>query len=139
MQKLDAIKIVQSLISSICESPDQFRINVSVTGQSIVSHGGIGLVINAAGGAAGSKTIGQKISASSGDISIAYEKAGRALDEQFKALIEALETIKAQLGSKDTDIGLVNTIYNSLKNTWVPGLILSVLGTALSASLGIGI
>ncbi|MDH0316192.1 hypothetical protein N7346_03380 [Aeromonas caviae] len=139
MQKLDAIKIVQSLISSICESPDQFNINVSVTGQSIVSHGGIGQVVTAIGGAAGSKTIGQKISVSSGDVTLAYEKAWRALDEQFKALIDALEAIKAQLESKDTDIGLVETIYNSLKNTWVPGLIISVLGTALSAALGVGV
>ena len=75
MDKQDSIKIVQSLISSICESPDQFQIHVKVVGQSIVSNGGIGQIINATGGAAGSKTIGMQVSVSSGDVRLANQKA----------------------------------------------------------------
>lgn len=139
MQKSDSIEVVQALISSICESPDQFKINVKVVGQSIVSHGGIGQVVTATGGGAGSTTIGQKISVSSGDVTLANQKAAGALDEQFGALIKSLEEIKLQLSSDNTDVDLIEGIYNSLKDTWVPGLIISVLGTVLSSSIGIGI
>ena len=139
MQKSDSIEIVQALISSICESPDQFQINIKVVGQSIVSNGGIGQVVTATGGGAGSTTIGQKVSVPGGDVTLANQKASRALDEQFRALVESLEEIKCQLSSDNTDVGLVEGIYNSLKNTWVPGLVISVLGTALSSSIGIGI
>jgi len=126
------------MISSIKESPDQFKISVKVAGQSIVSHGGIGQVVTATGGGAGSTTIGQKISVSSGDVTIANEKAFRALDEQFQALIGALEEIKTALSEESPDKSLITQIYQSLKNTWVPGLIISVLGNALSLSVGIG-
>lgn len=138
MNKQDAIEVLQSLISSICESPDQFQIHIKVVGQSIVSHGGIGQVVSATGGAAGSTTIGQSVSVSSGDVTIANQKAKRALDEQFGALISSLEKIKGELASQNTDISLVEKIFNSLKETWVPGVITSVLGTILSSALGIG-
>ncbi|QIL89607.1 hypothetical protein GNX18_07460 [Microbulbifer sp. SH-1] len=139
MNKVDAQAIVESLIDSICDSPDQFHIHVKVVGQSITSNGGIGQVVTATGGGPGSTTIGQQVSVSSGDVTLANQKANRALDEQFGALVQSLNTIKEQLASSSTDVGLVEQVYTSLKNTWVPGLIISVLGTALSASLGIGI
>lgn len=138
MNKLDSVNIIEALISSLKESPDQFNINISVTGQSIVSNGGIGQVVTATGGAAGSTTIGQKVSVNSGDVKLANQKATRALDEQYTALINSLESIKSELESDSTNIGLVEKIYNSLKNTWVPGLVISVVGTALSSTLGIG-
>lgn len=138
MNKSEASQIINAMISSIKESPDQFKISVKVAGQSIVSHGGIGQVVTATGGGAGSTTIGQKISVSSGDVTIANEKAFRALDEQFQALIGALEEIKTALSEESPDKSLITQIYQSLKNTWVPGLIISVLGNALSLSVGIG-
>ena len=139
MNKLDALAIVESLIKSICESPDQFHINVKVVGQSITTSGGIGQVVTATGGGPGSTTIGQQVSVSSGDVTLANQKANRALDEQFGALVKSLNEIKQQLTFDSPDVGLVERIYTSFKNTWVPGVIVSVLGTALSSSLGIGI
>ena len=137
MKTDEAVKIIKSIINSIKESPDQFKIHVSVTGQSIVSHGGTGLQITATGGGPNSTTIGQQVSVKSGDVEISNQKAAKALDEQFTALVNSLESICQEIQKDNPDTNIVTSIYQSLKNTWVPGIIISVLGNVLSMALGI--
>jgi ribosomal protein S15P/S13E len=139
MNKNDAMKIIDSMITSICQNPDQFQIHIKTVGQSIVSHGGIGQQVIATGGASGSNTIGNQVTISGGEISITNNTAMRALDEQFETLVRSLEVIRNHLEQDKPDISAVEGIYQSLKNTWVPGVITSVLGTVLSNTIGIGI
>ena len=136
MDVKDASKIIDSIAESIKDHPNQFHIEVNVTGQSISSYGGIGAVISATGGAPGSTTIGQSVSMNGAQIEIA-QKARTAMNQQLQSLVEALNQISSELKAQQPNKSKISGIYKSLKETWVPQLIVSVLGYILVKSIGI--
>ena len=69
MEIEEAVSIIEEMIQSLKNNPNQFHINVNVTGQQITSQGGTGLIITATGGGPGSTTIGEIVSASGGGCS----------------------------------------------------------------------
>ena len=123
------------MAESLATQPGQFRIQVSVTGQKVVSHGGTGLSITATGGAAGSTTIGQRISASIGDVEI--QQGTQAFDSRLHQLVDTLNQIAAELETPSPNRGRLKGLYQSLLGTWVPGVITSVIGNVLGADLGL--
>lgn len=137
MDVKDASEIIYSIAESIKAHPNQFHIEVNVTGQSISSHGGIGAVISATGGAPGSTTIGQSVSMNGAQIRIAQKAGVTAMNQQLQSLVEALNQISNELKAKQPDKSKISKIYKSLKGTWVPQLIISVLGYILVKSIGI--
>jgi hypothetical protein len=62
MTNIEAAELIETMIASIKTNPAQFNISVSVIGQSVVSHGGIGMKVTAVGGGPGSTTIGNQVS-----------------------------------------------------------------------------
>ncbi len=133
----DARQIIEEMKKSIVEDPAQFNIAVNVTGQSIVSHGGTGLHIQATGGAPGSQTIGQHVSVDGTQIEIARRRGLSAMDQQMQALVQTLDTIIEQLKTDTPNKSVVSRAYESLKGKWVPGVITSVLGSLLSKVIGL--
>jgi hypothetical protein len=127
MNKNDALQIIAGIKDSIVGDPAQFHIAVNVTGQKTVSHGGTGLHIQAIGGAPGSRTIGQQVSVAGSHIEIGQQRGLSAMEQQLHALVEALDTIIEQLKTETPDRSVVSRAYESLKGTWVPGVITSVL------------
>ena len=137
MEINEAITILESITQSLKDNPSQFHITVNLTGQKITSHGGTGLSITATGGGIGSTTIGQKVSLDGSQIEISQNRGKQAMDEQFNALLKTLTQIIDQLKTTSPDRGIISQLYESLKNTWVPGVIVSVVGSVLTSAIGL--
>lgn len=135
MEIKEAVDIIEEIIQSLKNNPSQFHISVNVTGQQITSHGGIGLSITATGGGPGSTTIGQKVSVGGADVRILQESGVQAMNAQFNALLQTLHKIAEQLQSSSPDQGVISKLYNSLKNTWVPDIIVSIVGLLLKRAI----
>ena len=136
MNAKEAAEIIDSMIESIRTYPNQFQIEVNVTGQSISSvGGGIGAIISATGGEPGSTTIGQKISMNGGQINIAQKAGIGAMNQQMRTLIDALSAISQELKSQNPDKAKISKIHQSLKNTWVPQLIISMLSLIFAKAI----
>ena len=135
MTPKEAAAVIQAMSQSLVSQPGQFNIQVNITGQQVVSHGGTGLNITATGGGAGSTTIGQKVSAQAGTVQI--QQGTRAFDTQLQALVETLNKIAAELDTPSPDSGKIHSLYKSLLGTWVSGVITSVIGNILGAALGL--
>ena len=108
-------------------------------GQRATSQGGTGLRASAAGGGYGSTTIGHAVSAAGGaaEVAISQQQGTQAMDQQIQGLIEALTAIATQLASNSPDKGFIKRTYDSLLNTWVPGIITSVVGNVLTKTVGL--
>ena len=137
MEINEAITIIESVTQSLKDNPSQFHITVNVTGQKITSHGGTGLSITATGGGMGSTTIGQMVSVDGSQIEISQNRGKQAMNEQFNALFITLTQIIDQLKAESPDRGIISRLYESLKNTWVPGVIASVVGSVLTSAIGL--
>jgi hypothetical protein len=133
----EAADIIQAISDSLRSDPHQFQISVRVSGQTIASHGGTGLSITASGGGPGSTTVGQMVSMGGAQIQIARHQADQAMTQQVAALIDSLDAIAAELRSPSPEKSRIERILDSLKDTWVPGLILGVLSNALSSAIGL--
>ncbi len=136
MTTQDTIEIIDQIIDSLRTNPGQFNIQVSVVGQQISSSGGIGLSVSAHGGGPGSTTVGQIVSVDGTQVSFAQRAASKAMDQQVLALIQTLTEIRTQLASGSPDKSKVRRLYESLRDTWVPSLITSILGNILTKSIG---
>ena len=137
MEIKEAITILESLTQSLRDNPSQFHIMVNVTGQKITSHGGTGLSITATGGGIGSTTIGQVVSSDGSQIEISQKHGQQAMNDQFNVLLQTLTQIIDQLKEPSPDKGVISQLFESLKNTWVPGVIISVVGSVLTSAIGL--
>ncbi|MNF96829.1 hypothetical protein D3C84_796320 [compost metagenome] len=131
VERSEAVLIIRNLVESIKAQPSQFNFNVhaSAVGQNIRTSGGIGMVVKATGGGPGSTVIGNKVSVSSADVSIAVDAANSAISQQMKGLVDSLEEIAMQLESVKPDANYIQKVLNSFKDAWVPPLITAVVST----------
>jgi len=137
MDRTHAAQLVEAIRDSIIAEPNQFHIADNITGQKIVSHGGTGLQITTTGGVAGSTTIGQKVSVDGAQIEITRQKGTAAIQQQMQALANALDELAEQLKSQEPDKTIITRIYESLKQSWVPGVITSVVSCAVAKWIGL--
>jgi len=79
---------------------------------------------------------GINASASAGNmqIEIAQERGENAMNQQIQALVNHLLAMAQELKSDSPDKSKLKKMYESLKDTWVPGVISSVVGNLLSVS-----
>ena len=138
MDAIEAADVIEAISNSLRSNPGQFRISINVTGQRITSLGGTALSISARGGGPGSTTIGQSLSVGAvGDIEIAQERGAHAFNEQYNVLVASLAELSQQLRSVSPDRSRVRQLLESLKGTWVPGVITSIVATVISKALGL--
>ncbi|WDH37411.1 hypothetical protein [Pseudomonas chlororaphis] len=136
MDAIQASTIIDSLADSIKANPDQFTIQIRVIGQSVVSHGGIGMSVSVTGGGPGSSTVGNSVHMGSGTIEIATGKADAAMVEQMAGLAEALSQISQQLKSGNPDKSLIRSTIDALQKSWVPAAITAVISAVTKSVLG---
>lgn len=137
MQNHEAAELIEAIAKSLRTDPAQFHISVRVVGQQVTSYGGTGMSISVTGGAAGSRTVGNQVSMDGASVQIAHGQANVAVQEQIAALCAQLEQISAELRKPNPDRSALQAAYDALKGTWVPGVIIGVLGNLLSKALGI--
>jgi len=112
MTPKEAAAVIQAMSQSLVSQPGQFNIQVNITGQHVVSHGGTGLNITTTGGGAGSTTIGQQVSAQTGAVEI--QQGTRAFDTQLQALVETLNKLAAELNTRSPDSEKIQRMHKSL-------------------------
>lgn len=137
MESREAADIVQAISDSLRSDPGQFHIRINIVGQKISSHGGTGLKITATGGGPESTTVGQIVSLDGTHMEISRDQVDQAMAQQVTALINSLDAIAAELRAASPDKSKIQHILDSLKDTWVPGLIMGVLSNALSSAIGL--
>jgi len=138
MEKETASQIIKNIAEAIKNDPAQFHFNVNISGMNVRASGGsTGMIVSATGGGPGSQTTGLHVSMNNHDIEIANQTANAALSQQMTQLYDTLNEIAEKLGTEEKDV--IENLYNSLKNTWVPGVVTSVVGNVLSLALGITI
>jgi hypothetical protein len=140
MNRTEAAKVIDEIINSLKDNPSQFQLQLSINaiGQQVTSHGGTGMNISVTGGGPGSTTIGNEVLVdSTSSVKIAQQRGVQAMNEQFTALLTTLNTISDQLKTHAPDKSLIQRLTASLKNTWVPGVIVGVVSNVVSAALGI--
>ena len=128
--------MIDEIINSIKDNPAQFQLSINVIGQQVTSHGGTGMSISVTGGGPGSTTIGNKVTVGGASVEIAQQRGKQAMNEQFNALLNTLNAISEQLKVREPDKSLIQRLTSSLKNTWVPGVIVGVVSNVVTAALG---
>lgn len=139
MDKEKASQLIKAIAEAIKSDPGQFQFNVNVSGMNVsASNGSTGMIVSAHGGGPGSHTTGLNVSLDSNQIEIVKKTADSTLSQQMTQLYQTLIDISNQLNTGD-NARLIEKLYKSLKNTWVPGIIISVVGNLLSWTLGIAV
>ena len=139
MNQNEAASLLQAIADSISKNPGQFRFEVKTIGTSATAiGGGVGLSVTATGGGPGSHTIGYQSQVTGANIQIAQkEAADELIQREMALLVTQIQTIADELRKQSPNHDAIRKIYDSLKNTWVPGVIISVIGNVLTMALGI--
>jgi hypothetical protein len=127
-----AAQVIESIVESLKNNPNQFQFNVhvSATGMTATSQGGgVGAIGIAQGGGTG---IRATASTNDAQIQIAQRKADVAINEEFQSLLNALSEIAHEMRAESPDQSKVKRIYESLKGKWIPGVITSVVGNLIT-------
>lgn len=95
--------------------------------------------VKAIGGGQGSTVIGNQAITSVGnvDIKIAHQKGHESFNQECEALLTALASISSELRSAAPNESKIRSIIDSFKNTWVPGVIISVVSAVVANALGV--
>lgn len=137
MQNQEAAELIEAIVTSLRTDPAQFHVSVRIIGQQIISHSGTGMSISVTGGAAGSRTVGNQVSMDGVSVQISHGQANAAVQEQIATLCGQLEQMARELRKPNPDQGILKTTFDALQGTWVPGVIIGVIGNLLSKAVGI--
>ena len=137
MDTRDAADIIDGIVKSLTDNPNQFQYRIDVIGQSVVSNGGTGYIVNTMGGGPGSTTIGNQVTMSDASIKVSQMRASEYVSQEVSQLLLDLSRISAQLRSPTPDKSAIQRLFESLKKSWLPGVIVGVVSTAVSKSIGL--
>lgn len=132
MDKQEGAEVIESIIKSLKSNPQQFQINVNVKTIGVTGKakgGGAGAIGIAYGGGTG---ISASASADGVSIETAQNKGNDAMTKEINSLILTLSDIANQLRQDNPDRSKLRRLYESLRETWVPGVIVSVVGNVLT-------
>jgi hypothetical protein len=133
MKASEAAELIDMIARSIQENPSQFHFEINVIGtQATAIGGGTGLSVQAHGGEPGSTTIGYQSTISGANIEIARKAANGAIRQEMSALVQTLNNLASELRSSSPDKGRINKIWDSLKQSWIPNVITSVIGSIIA-------
>jgi len=136
MEIYEAADLVEAIARSIAENPSQFHFEINVTGTRATSiGGGTALSVQATGGGPGSTTIGYQSSMSGANIEIAQKTANAAIGQEMSALVDTLNNLVSELRSATPDKNRISTILDSLKQSWIPNVITSVVASVITATI----
>jgi hypothetical protein len=133
MEAYEAAELIEAIARSVRENPGQFHFDITVTGTKATAiGGGTGLSVQAVGSEAGSTTIGFQSSVGPANIEIAQRTANAAIQQEMSALVQTLNNLVSELRSKNPDKKRIDTILASLKQSWIPNVIASVVANIIT-------
>jgi hypothetical protein len=135
MKAQEAAQIIDTITNALKENPNQFNLSINMSGfSSHVTGGGIGAIGIADQGGCG---IHATVYMENSNMNIINEKANEKLNEEITNLLNQLASISKELKNDDLNKSKIYTIYEKLKNTWVPGVITSVIDNLLTMVFGL--
>lgn len=133
MELPEAAELIDGMAKSIREKPSQFHFEIEISGTKATAiGGGVGLSVQARGGGPGSTTIGYQSTLSGASIEIAQKAANDAIRQEMSALVDVLGNLVAELRSASPDKKRITAILDSLKQSWIPNLITSVVANIIT-------
>ena len=133
MEILEAADLIDMIAKSIQDKPSQFHFEIKITGTKATAiGGGVGLSVQAHGGGPGSTTIGYQSTLSGASIEIAQKTANEAIRQEMSALVQILGNLAVELRSASPDKKRISTVLDSLKQSWIPNLIASVVANIIT-------
>lgn len=138
MEVNEAAQLIEAIAKSIEQNPGQFHFTVNVTGTRATSiGGGTGLSVQVTGGGPGSQTTGFQSSISGANIEMAQKAADATISKQMSALVETLNSLVSELRQPTPNKTRISSTLDSLKETWVPNVITSLIaGIITRVALG---
>jgi len=115
MNTQEAATIVDAIVASLRDNPNQFQltVNASITGLSATAQGGgIGAMGIARGGGTG---INASASMNGAKMRIVQRKVETAMNQESQLLLDTLSKIVRQLRNESPDKSTINRLYESLK------------------------
>jgi hypothetical protein len=129
MKDTDAIRLIETILTSMRTNPAQFQFAVNITtvgAMGVGGSGGHGIV--AIANAPGSTGFSASASAPSQmTIQIAEQRANQELNTQFAKIDQVLQQIVAELKSKIITTEKIDNFLQQLKQTWFPKVLVSVI------------
>jgi len=133
MELSEAAELIDGMAKSIREKPSQFHFEIEISGTKATAiGGGVGLSVQARGGGPGSTTIGYQSTLSGASIEIAQKAANDAIRQEMSALVDVLGNLVAELRSASPNKKRITVILDSLKQSWIPNLITSVVANIIT-------
>jgi hypothetical protein len=137
MNTQDAADLIQSILDSMRSNPVQFNFQVSVTTVGAMGFGGpegAGIVGIANGGGIGVQA--SAASPSNVQVQIAQQQASAEINAQAAAALRTLESIVAELRSQSLSTASKDGFLAQLRSTWLPNVIVTVIGAILTKAAG---
>ena len=129
----EAAELIEVIVQSIQRNPSQFQFEVNVIGTQAISRGGgIGLSVHATGGGPGSNTIGFQSTINGSNIRIAQKAADDKIKGEMSNALQNLNGIMIELRSQKPNKGNIIGFLESLKQSWVPNLITSIIANVIT-------
>ena len=139
MNKEEVTKIIEEVIKSLKEKPNQFTFDVKVNIDNIT-----GMTVQ--GGAGGPGAIGTSIGGGTGihaqasigdtEIQIANKAADEDIKQEIQSAVNLLEKLKSEISQKQINKSIVQSILEEFKiNKVLSGMIYSVLGGLVLRSI----
>ena len=129
MNKKEFVEIVEDIIKSLKENPNQFHVNISIskTGLKVESSGRSTGISSTVYGGTG---ISARAEAGKVDIEIAQGIANQEFKKRLDKLIESLEKIKTEIKKDKPDKNRLRSLIDELK-PYSPAIVGAVLNKLL--------
>lgn len=133
MELSEAAELIDGMAKSIRQKPGQFHFEIEISGTKATAiGGGVGLSVQAHGGGPSSTTIGYQSTLSGASIEIAQKAANDAIRQEMSALVDVLGNLVTELRSASPDKKRITAILDSLKQSWIPNLITSIVANIIT-------
>lgn len=131
------LSVIDALIQSLSDRPNQFHLAVTATGMSVThsGSGGTGVHIEVQGGGTG-PTTGLAITMDTASITVAEQTATEALIQQAQQAISILRAIRSELAKPEPKPASLMDKLSELGKTYIAPAIKAVLEAIVKSKLG---
>ncbi|HVN67513.1 MAG TPA: hypothetical protein VMT55_04005 [Candidatus Sulfotelmatobacter sp.] len=125
IKKQETISVLETIINSIQQNPNQFKLNITTIGTVGIGRPGSPGIIGIANGTGGTN-IGFQSNATTSNINI-EKNVGGAIDEQVSKALLLLKDLKIQIESEKPDESAIKSILDKIQSSILPEFLSKVL------------
>lgn len=134
MKKEEIIDILNSIAESLTERPNQFNIEINLSGTSVSNQGGIGIIATAQ--APGSIGYQSTVNANS-SVEIKIEKENSKIEEEILDCVLKIQLIISEINKNQPKKDVIVSALDYMKNKVLPAVIINVITKLVSNYINI--